>query len=561
MFIPTTRRELDELGWKTLDVILITGDSYVDSPFIGVAVIGQVLIQAGYRVGIIAQPDVQSRKDIVRLGEPELFWGVSGGSIDSMVANYTATKKRKRSDDLTPGGRNDRRPDRAVIAYANLIRRYFKNTRPIVLGGVEASLRRVAHYDYWSDSVRRSILFDAKADMLVYGMAEKTVVALAQRLRDGQEITDLRGLCYIAPEKKAGAIKLPSFEKVARDKHAFIDMFHTFYRNNDPLTAKGLCQRQDTRYLVQNPPALTLTQKELDDVHAIVFERAQHPFYEKHGPVKALETIKFSIAIHRGCYGECNFCSIAVHQGRTVRWRSQASIVKQAQRLAQDPDFKGYIQDVGGPTANMYGFECKKKLAQGSCEHKRCLTPEICAQLKVNHGPQIALLKRLRRVKGIKKIFVASGIRYDMVLADQKCGHAYMRDVVQHHTSGQLKIAPEHTQEHVLRRMGKPGQRVLLKFRDLFYKLTQSARKKQFLTYYLIAAHPGCTEHDMQALKRFASRHLKINPQQVQIFTPTPSNYASLMYYTELDPWSGEKLFVEKDQVKKERQKNILVRK
>ncbi|OQY18041.1 MAG: YgiQ family radical SAM protein [Anaerolineaceae bacterium 4572_32.2] len=559
MFIPTTKQELDQLGWQALDVILVTGDSYVDSPFVGVAVVGHVLIEAGYRVGIIAQPDVHSQDDIARLGEPELFWGVSGGCMDSLVANYTATKKRKRADDLTPGGRNGRRPNRAVIVYANLIRRYFKRTRPIVLGGVEASLRRIAHYDFWSDSVRRSILFDAKADVLVYGMAERTVVELAERLSAGVGIKGLRGICYISPERKANAIELPSYEKVAGDKRAFTEMFHTFYRNNDPLTAQGLCQQQDTRYLIQNPPARYLTQQELDQVYEMDFERAQHPFYERLGPVKALETIKFSLATHRGCYGECNFCSIAVHQGRTVRWRSEGSIVRETRRLAAYPDFKGYIQDVGGPTANMYGFECQKKLAKGSCEDRRCVYPQICPQLKIDHSKQIALLRRLRKVEGVKKVFVASGIRYDLVLADRQHGVSYLREVARHHVSGQMKVAPEHTVGRVLRLMGKPGTKALLKFRELFYELTQAARKKQFLTYYLIAAHPGCTERDMRALKRFASRELRIKPEQVQIFTPTPSTYSSLMYHTEMDPFTGKSIFVEKELAQKERQKEIVV--
>ena len=560
MFIPTTRQECEALGWDQLDIVLVTGDSYVDSPFIGVSVIGQVLLKAGYRVGIIAQPDVQTA-DIARLGEPELFWGVTGGSIDSMVANYTATKKRKRTDDLTPGGQNNRRPDRAAIVYANLIRRHFKDTKPIVLGGIEASLRRIAHYDYWSDSVRRSILFDARADILVYGMADKTVVELAARLGAGQAIDDLRGICFIAKEKPSGAIELPRFEVVAQDKQAFTDMFHTFYRNNDPLTAEALCQQQDTRYLIQNPPAFPLTQQELDEVHEIDFERAQHPFYEALGPVRAIETIRFSLTTHRGCYGECNFCSIAVHQGRTVHWRSEASIVREARRLAQLPDFRGTILDVGGPTANMYGFECKKKLSRGACADRRCLTPEICPQLEVDHSQQLALLRRLREIAGVKKVFVASGIRYDLVLADQKYGVPYLRDVVRRHTSGQMKVAPEHTQDHVLRRMGKPPAGVLLQFRDLFTTLTKAARKEQYLTYYLIAAHPGCTDRDMQALKRFAGRHLKINPRQVQIFTPTPSTYSSLMYYTELDPFTRQPIFVEKDTRRKERQKEIVTRK
>jgi len=484
---------------------------------------------------------------------------VTGGSIDSMVANYTATKKPKRSDDLTPGGRNDRRPDRAAIVYTNLIKRYFKDTRPIVLGGVEASLRRIAHYDYWSDSVRRSILFDAKADLLIYGMGEKTVLALAERLRAGGGVEDLRGLCTISHDKPEGYVELPSHREVAGDKRAFIDMFHTFYRNTDPLTAVGLCQKQDTRYLVQHPPAPYLSQEELDGIYGMDFERAQHPYYEKQGGVKALETIKFSIATHRGCYGECNFCSIAVHQGRTVRWRSERSIVAEAERLTEYPDFKGYIQDVGGPTANMYGFECGKKLAQGSCADKRCLYPEVCPQLHVDHGRQIALLRKLRQVEGVKKVFVASGIRYDLLLADGKHGRRYLRDVVAHHVSGQMKVAPEHTQDRVLRLMGKPGVKPLVRFKNLFYRLTRAARKKQFLTYYLIAAHPGCTERDMRRLKRFASRELKVSPEQVQIFTPTPSTYSSLMYYTEMDPWTGEGIFVEKDLSGKERQKNIVV--
>jgi uncharacterized radical SAM protein YgiQ len=543
-------------------VILVTGDSYVDSPFVGVAVIGHVLLKAGYHVGIIAQPDIHSKRDITRLGEPTLFWGVTGGCIDSMVANYTATKKPKRADDMTPGSRNDRRPDRAATVYTNLIKRYFKNSCPIVLGGVEASLRRIAHYDYWSDRVRRSILFDAKADLLVYGMAERTVVILAERLQTGQSIDDVPGICYIAPEKKAGTLELPAFEQVARDKHAFIKAFDIFYQNNDPLTAKGLSQRQDTRYLIQNPPAHYLSQAELDRVHEMDYELAQHPFYEQMGPVKALETIRFSLTTHRGCYGECNFCSIAVHQGRTVRWRSAQSIVREAKRFTAHPDFKGIIQDVGGPTANMYGFECQKKRSHGSCADKRCLFPTICPQMPVDHSQQLALLRHLRKIAGIKKVFVSSGLRYDLVLADERQGIPYLQEVVRHHTSGQMKIAPEHIEPRVLRHMGKPGNKnLLLQFKKLFTKLTQAARRKQFLTYYLIAAHPGCTQEDMQALKRFASRQLKIKPEQVQIFTPTPSTYSSLMYHTEIDPFNGKGLFVEKDQIKKKRQKNILTTK
>ena len=561
MFLPTTRQELDRLGWDELDVILITGDSYIDSPFIGVAIIGKVLIQAGFRVGVIAQPDIHSERDITRLGEPKLFWGVTAGSLDSMVANYTALNKKRKSDDYTPGGINNRRPDRATIVYANLIRRYFKDTQPIVLGGIEASLRRVAHYDFWSDRVRRSVLFDAKADYLLYGMAEKPVVELARALQSNQDVWAIRSLCYISPEPKDGYLILPPYESVAEDKYALIDMFHVFYQNNDPISAMGLCQKHGDRYLVQNPPALTLTQAELDEVFKLDYERTQHPYYEAQGQVKALETIKFSISTHRGCYGECNYCAIAVHEGRTVQWRSPESILAEAKQLTLHPDFKGYILDVGGPTANMYGFECEKKLSRGNCSKKRCLYPGVCPLLKVDHRPQLKLLRELRKLKGIKKVFVASGIRYDMIFSDQKCGEEYLRDMVEYHVSGQMKVAPEHTEENVLHHMGKPGKASLLKFKQVFDRLTLEAGKPQYLTYYLIAAHPGCTEQDMLRMKRFTSQMLRINPEQVQVFTPTPSTYSSLMYFTEMDPFTRQPIFVEKDLRRKKGQKDILINK
>jgi uncharacterized radical SAM protein YgiQ len=567
MFLPTTIEEVKNLGWDGLDVILVSGDSYIDSPFIGTAVIGKVLLAAGYRVGVIAQPDPKTDDDIGRLGEPLLFWGVSAGSVDSLVANYTALKKPRRSDDYTPGGENTRRPDRATIVYTNIIRRFSKRlhpgqtSRPIVLGGIEASLRRVAHYDFWSDSVRRSLLFDAKADYILYGMAEKAVLELAGALRAGSSVQDLRGLCYIAKQPCDGYIELPSFETVAADKSSFIDMFHLFYKNNDPLNGRGLFQKHGDRYLVQNPPASYQTQFELDAVYSLDFERAQHPYYEAQGSVRALETIRFSISTHRGCYGECNFCAIAVHEGRTVRWRSPQSIMAEARLIIDHQDFKGYIQDVGGPTANMYGFECDKKLKTGACPAKSCLFPEICPLLEVDHRPQLDLLRQLRKLPGVKKIFVASGIRYDMVLGDAICGDAYLSEIVEHHVSGQLKVAPEHSEKNVLDLMGKPGTSSLLKFKDNFDRLTHTAGKPQFLTYYLIAAHPGCTAQDMLHLKQFTHEKLHVNPEQVQIFTPTPSTYATLMYYTELDPFTRRPLFVEKDPRRKEHQKDILTRK
>jgi uncharacterized radical SAM protein YgiQ len=561
MFLPTTKAEMKKLSWDKLDVIIVTGDTYIDSPYIGAAVIGRVLQAAGYKVGIIAQPNTEGEKNITRLGEPALFWGVTAGSVDSMVANYTALKKRRRKDDFTPGGKNTRRPDRASIVYSNLIRKYFKNTRPIVLGGIEASLRRIAHYDYWDDKIRRAILFDAKADILVYGMGEKPVLKLAHNLKTGKDWKNIRGICYISPHPKEEYIILPSYQEIKEDKKKFTSMFHTFYVNNDPLTAKGLCQQQDNRYLIQNPPAYPLTQKELDRIYDLDYEREVHPYYKKDGPVKALETIKFSITTHRGCYGECNFCSITVHQGEVIQGRSEKSILREAKLLTKLRGFKGYILDVGGPTANMYGIECHKKLKSGSCTDKRCLYPQICQSLKINHKKQMEILQKIRQIEGVKRVFVASGIRYDMVLDDQKYGEKYLSELVKHHISGQLKIAPEHTENNVLEKMGKPDRGYLKRFRDKFIQINKEQRKKQFLTYYLIAAHPGCREEDMYRLKEYTSKELKLNPEQVQIFTPTPSTYSTLMYYTERDPFTGKAIYVEKNLKKKGRQKEIVTEK
>ena len=560
-FLPTTPEELAERGWDALDVVLISGDSYIDSPFIGTAVIGRVLESAGFSVGIIAQPDIASPSDITRLGEPRLFWGVTGGSVDSMVANHTASRKKRRTDDYTPGGVNTRRPDRTVIAYANLIRRYFKDTAPIVLGGIEASLRRVAHYDFWDDAIRRSILFDAKADYLLYGMADQSVLQLAQTLRDRQDPMAVRGLCYISANPLSNYLELPSFDSVSADKLAFIEMFHAFYKNNDPLSARGLAQKHGNRWLVQNPPAAYPTQSELDAVYALPFQRAQHPYYERQGKARALETIRFSINTHHGCYGECNFCSIAVHEGRTVRWRSMESIIEEAKAITQLPDFKGYILDVGGPTANMYGFECPVKLKQGACQDKRCIYPMVCEALKPDHQAQVELLRRLRQLPGVKKVFVGSGLRYDLIAADAKHGNAYTQELVEYHVSGQLKVAPEHSQAQVLEHMGKPGVDGLLDFKRDFDRLSREAGKKQYLTYYLIAAHPGCSEEDMRELKRFVSRELHLSPEQVQLFIPLPSTYSALMYATGLDPFTLKPVFVEKDPALRERQKSIIVEK
>ncbi len=555
-------------GWNEIDIIIVTGDSYIDSPYIGAAVIGRVLCAAGYRVGIIAQPDIRSRQDIVRMGEPLLFWGVTGGSIDSMVANYTALLKRRRSDDFTPGGQNDRRPDRATIAYTNLIKRHFKSQRPIVLGGIEASLRRIAHYDVWSNQVRRSILLDAKADVLVYGMAENTIVKLARKLAAArfsaankpidELCSGLQGVCFLSQSAPPDFIELEAFETICQDPSAFGRMFKRFYQHSAFQQASGLFQRHGQRILVHNPPAPPLDQQQLDQVHGLDYAYCAHPADVARGPIKALETIQFAITTHRGCYGECNFCAIAIHQGRTVVSRSQDSIIQEARRMARHPDFKGIIRDVGGPTANMYGFECSRKLTQGACTHKRCLFPQRCRHLPVDHGRQIQMLKKLRQLPGIKKVFVASGVRHDLILADKVNGEPYLKQLIEHHISGQLKLAPEHCCDEVLQLMGKTCAADLLRFKAIFDRLCRALGKNWYLTYYLMAAHPGCTSRHMQQLRQMANTQLHIQPRQAQIFTPTPSTFSTSMYHTQRHFADGRPLFVEKDARRKAAQKAII---
>lgn len=559
MFLPTTKEELKKLEIEQLDIILVSADAYIDSPFIGVAVVGRMLEAQGYKVGIIGQPDINT-DDIMRLGEPKLYWGVSGGSIDSMVSNYTATKKFRNSDDYTPGGKNNKRPDRATLVYTNLIRRHFKNTVPIVLGGIEASLRRVSHYDYWTNKLRKPILFDAKADYLIYGMGEVAIKEFSEALRDGKDPKDVRGICYIAKEPKQEYLQLPSHQECLDNKERYIDLFDAFYDNNDPISAQGLCQGVDTRFLIQNPPCDYLNEQEMDEVAALPYTRELHPYHRPEGKVKCLETIKFSIQTHHGCWGECNFCAIGVHQGRTIRTRSEDSILSEAKEFTQYKDFKGIISDVGGPTANMYGYECGKKLKKGTCDDIRCVDYDrLCKVMKVDHSRHLKLLKDIREVPGVKKAFVASGIRYDVITEDKKHGYAYLKELVNHHISGQMKVAPEHTSDRVLKLMGKPGKQSLIDFKKLYDKLNREAGKKQFLTYYLIAAHPGCEDKDMHELKQFTTQELKMNPEQAQVFTPTPSTYSAVMYYTEMDPVTRKKIYVEKDTRRKEKQKEIVI--
>ena len=558
MFIPTTPEEMKNRGWDSLDIIIVSGDTYIDSYYNGAAVIGHWLIGHGFRVGIIAQPDIESEKDITRLGEPDLFWSVTAGSVDSMVANYTPTNKRRKDDDFTPGGINDRRPDRACIAYTNLIKKYIKG-RPIVLGGIEASLRRVAHYDTWSDSVRRSILFDSKADMITYGMAELSNLELANRIRDGKDIDDIKGVCIIGKSPRKDYVRMPSYEDCANNKDDFIKAFRIFYENNDPAASRGICQKHGDRYLIQNPPSRVLNTEELDRVHSLDYEGAVHPYYIKDGEVKAMETIKNSITSHRGCYGECSFCAISVHQGRTVVSRSEDSIISEAKRIASKPNFNGIIYDVGGPTANMYGIECSKKLIKGACPDRKCLYPKPCSHLPINHSKQISLLKKLSAVPGVKKVMVTSGIRYDMVVSDHAHGKAYVDQLVGNHVSGQLKIAPEHVVPHILELMCKPGPDALIKFKKMFDDSNTEQGKKQFLTYYLMAAHPGCYQEDMEELNRFVHRELKTNPEQIQIFTPTPSTVSTMMYHTRRDYDNTKNLKSEHSMQMKQKQKDVLM--
>ncbi|TQV61491.1 MAG: YgiQ family radical SAM protein [Sulfurovum sp.] len=561
-FLPTTPEELKQRGWDRLDIILVSGDSYIDSPYIGIAVIGRYLDSLGFKVGIIAQPDIKSDKDIKRLGEPLLFWGVSGGSVDSMVANYTASKKFRHNDDYTAGGVNNRRPDRAVLIYTNLIRQNFKSTVPIILGGIEASLRRVTHYDYWSNKLRKPILFDAKADILVYGMGENAIKELAFALKHNQSYKEIRGICYIDKVPKDGYLTLSSHATCLKEKEKYIDLFDDFYNNNDPISAKGLSQEVDGRYLIQNPPAHYLEEEQMDEISALPYTRELHPYHAKDGKVKCLETIKFSVMTHQGCWGECNFCAIGVHQGRTIRTRSEKSIIKEIEEFTTYKDFKGIVSDVGGASANMYGYECKKKLNHGTCEHQRCVdSKRICKSMKIDHSRLINLLRSIRKIRGVKKAFVASGIRYDLINADKNSGYTYLKELVKHHISGQMKVAPEHTSPKVLEAMNKPNKEELVKFKKLYDKLNAEEGKKQFLTYYLIAAHPASTLKDMEELKRFTRDELKMNPEQAQIFTPTPGTYSAVMYYTELDPKTRKPIFVEKDMHRKELQKRVVIEK
>ena len=554
MFIPMTRKEMEKLGWDELDVILVTGDAYIDLYFDGTAVIGKYLIKHGFRVGVVSQPDIETDADILCLREPCLFWGVSAGIMDSMVANYTASGLKRKKDDLTPGGINNRRPDRAVLKYTNLIKRFSKKKAPVVIGGVEASLRRFSHYDFKTDKIRGSVLSDSKADILVFGMGEKPILEIAENLKNGFETHDISGTCYMTNQIPEEVEELPSFEDCAKNKDSFIKMTSVFMQSMRKRTK--LFQKQGSRFVVQNPPAEHFSTQELDDIHEMDFERMVHPECLKNGEVRAIETIKNSVVTHRGCFGTCTFCSIAAHQGSEVVSRSEDSILREVEKLTEKKDFNGVISDLGGPTANMYGMDFIRA-QKGHCVSRDCLYPNVCKKVAPDHSKQLSLLRKVREIKGVKHVFVASGIRYDLIVADKLHGKEYLEEIVRYHISGQMKIAPEHTEPSILSLMKKPSKEVLLEFSKMFEKAVKESGKKTFLTYYLIAAFPGSDFEHQKKLKDFISRNLRVTPEQVQIFTPTPSTEATMMYWTERTI-DGVPIFVEKGWKNRRKQKDIV---
>lgn len=558
-FLPMSRQELRARGITRPDVILVTGDAYIDSAYSGVAIIGRVLESAGYSVAVIAQPDMSGPEDITRMGEPLLFWGVSAGCVDSEIANYTALGKPRRSCDFTPGGLNLKRPSRACIAYSNLIRRHFKNTAPVVLGGIEASLRRIAHYDQRTDRIRRSVLLDAKADILVYGMGERPVLEIARRMREKADLENISGTCVMALKAPDNYLHLPDFKKVEKNSLAFARMFKLFYQNSLAPAGRGMVQKYAERYLVHNPPSPFLKRTELDRVHELPFMNDAHPICKSRGEIRALVTIRDSITTHRGCYGECSFCSIAVHQGRSVISRSMDSIVREARGLAQARNFSGIIRDVGGPTANMYGSGCKRMLEGDPCPDRRCTGFHgVCSGLNPGHHKQKRLLAKLTSLPGVKKVNIASGIRYDLVLADIRHGPGYLEQVISQHVSGQMKIAPEHSADHILELMNKPPCSSALEFSGLYRRLAQKSLNNVYLSCYVIAAHPGCTLSDMRGFASFARSNLKLLPRQVQIFTPTPSTRSTVMYHAGIDPFTGKEVWSEKNVTGKKMQKEAI---
>ncbi|MBE6859852.1 MAG: YgiQ family radical SAM protein [Ruminococcus sp.] len=558
-FLPTTKKEMDELGIEQFDFIYITGDAYVDHPSFGVAIISRLIESLGYTIGIISQPDWRSDRDFMRFGKPKLAFLVTSGNIDSMVAHYTAAKRKRSDDAYTAGGVAGKRPDRAVIVYCQRLREIYGDVA-IAIGGLEASLRRFAHYDYWDDAVRKSVLADSKADLLMYGMGEHQITELAKRLSDGEkisEIHDIRGTCYLTEpiNTPIGAAECPSFEQVSESKTAYAKATRIQYDQQDEVYGKIVIQRHGKLMLVQNPPAYSLTTEELDEIYSLPYMRAFHPSYEALGGVPGIEEVQFSITHNRGCFGYCNFCSIALHQGRKITCRSEKSVLEEAAKLTQMPNFKGYIHDVGGPTANFRHTSCKKQLEHGLCKGKKCLAPTPCKALDVDHTEYLQMLRKLRKIKGIKKVFIRSGIRYDYLMEDKN--DEFMRELIRHHISGQLKVAPEHCSAAVLDKMGKPHIEAYKAFQKRFYEITKGMDKEQYLVPYLMSSHPGSTLKEAIDLALFL-RDNKIRPEQVQDFYPTPGTISTAMFYTELDPYTMEKVYVPKTAKEKAMQRALL---
>lgn len=559
-FLPVTAKEMKDRGWNQVDFVYLTGDAYVDHSSFGCAIISRLLESRGYRVGIISQPDWRKKESIQVFGEPRLGFLVTAGNMDSMVNHYTVSKKHRQKDAYSPGGKMGLRPDMATVVYSNLIRQTYKNT-PIILGGIEASLRRLAHYDYWQDQVRRSILLDSGADLISYGMGEHSILEIAEALDSGLQVGELTYIPGTVYKSKTldmvyDPIVLPSYEKIRDNKKAYADSFAVQYKNTDPFTAKSLAEDYGTRgYVIQNPPAKPLTQQEMDDVYDLPFTGTWHPMYNSQGGIPALEEIRFSLTSNRGCFGSCSFCALTFHQGRILQTRSHDSIIKEAIHMTEDPAFKGYIHDVGGPTADFRQPSCEKQLTKGVCQNRQCLFPEPCKNLTADHSDYVALLRKLRKIPKVKKVFIRSGVRFDYVMADKS--PVFLQELVKYHISGQLRVAPEHVSDQVLRYMGKPSHQVYERFLKAYEKANAKTGQKQYAVPYFMSSHPGCTVKDAVKLAEYV-RDLGFTPEQVQDFYPTPSTLSTCMYYTGIHPLTEEKVYVPKDPHEKAIQRALM---
>ena len=559
-FLPITREEMKERGWDQVDFVYVSGDAYVDHPSFGHAIITRLLESRGYRVGIIAQPDWRKSESVQVFGEPRLGFLVSAGNMDSMVNHYSVSKKRRKTDAYTPGGEMGKRPDYACVVYGNLIRQTYKKT-PIILGGIEASLRRMAHYDYWSDKLKRSVLLDSGADVISYGMGEHSIIELAEALDAGIPVEDITYIAGTVVKAKSldsiyDAEILPSFEDLKADKMNYARSFYTQYLNTDAFNGKRLVEPYSEHlYVVQNPPATPLTQMEMDDVYSLPYQRTYHPSYEAKGGVPAIKEIKFSLISNRGCFGGCSFCALTFHQGRIVQVRSHESLIEEAKEITKDKDFKGYIHDVGGPTANFRHPSCKKQMEHGVCKTRQCLFPSPCKNLDADHRDYVSLLRKLRDIPKVKKVFIRSGIRFDYLLADKK--QEFLRELCEYHVSGQLKVAPEHVAGPVLSLMGKPEHKVYEEFTRQFYKMNEGIGKEQYLVPYLMSSHPGSTLKEAVELAEYC-RDLGYMPEQVQDFYPTPSTLSTCMYYTGVDPRTMQKVYVPKSPHEKAMQRALI---